>query len=67
MSPSRRRALVSGLVFVALGIMFLLEAVGVYEMAPSTLWPILLIALGFGVLSGIGGDDRRDDDTTQIR
>ena len=56
MSTSQRRAVASGLIFVALGGMFLLEALGVYEIAPSTLWPILLIALGIGVLSGVGGD-----------
>lgn len=54
MSPSQRRALVSGLVFIALGVLFLLESLGAYELAPSTLWPILFIVLGIGVLAGIG-------------
>ena len=57
MTTSQRRAIVSGLIFVGLGIMFLLEALEVYEIAPALLWPVLLIALGIGVLSGIGSDD----------
>lgn len=60
MKASKRRALVSGLVFIALGVLFLLEALGVYELSPSTLWPILFIVLGIGVLAGIGGD--RDEE-----
>lgn len=60
MTATRRRALISGLIFVALGIMFLLEALDVYEIPPATLWPVLLITLGIGVLSGIGGDAADD-------
>lgn len=55
MTAPQRRALISGLVFVALGVMFLLEALGLFELAPTTLWPLLLIALGIGVLAGVGG------------
>lgn len=65
MNAEQRRAVVSGIVFIALGVMFLLEALDVFELAPSTLWPILLITLGVGVLSGIGED--RDDDSTGFR
>ena len=42
---------------LTLGVMFLLEALDVYTLSPSLLWPVLLLALGIGVLSGIGGDD----------
>ncbi len=56
MRAARRRAAVGGIIFIALGIMFLLEALGLYTLAPSTLWPVLLLSLGIGVLAGIGGD-----------
>jgi hypothetical protein len=56
MSAGQRRAVVGGFIFVALGILFLLEALDLYTLAPATLWPVLLLALGIGVLAGIGGD-----------
>lgn len=55
MNAQQRRGLVTGLTFIALGVVFLLEALEVYELAPSTLWPLLLIALGATVLAGTGG------------
>lgn len=61
MTASQRRAVVSGLIFIALGIMFLLEALEVYEIPPATLWPVLLIALGIGVLAGIGGEETPEE------
>ncbi|MDJ0924015.1 MAG: DUF5668 domain-containing protein [Acidimicrobiia bacterium] len=57
MSKQQRRALVGGILFVLLGILFLLEALEVYELEPATLWPLLLVALGIAVLAGTGGDD----------
>ncbi len=57
MSASRRRGIIGGIIFTGLGIMFLLEALDVYTLAPSTLWPILLLSLGIGVLAGIGSDE----------
>lgn len=57
MSKQQRRALVSGLLFIILGVVFLLEALEVFELAPATLWPVLLVALGIGVIAGAGGDD----------
>ena len=62
MTAARRRGLVSGAIFTALGIMFLLEALDVYTLASSTLWPILLIALGVGVLAGIGDSTEKSAD-----
>ena len=57
MNKRRRRTLVSGLLFIVLGVVFLLEALEVFELAPATLWPLLLVALGIGVIAGTGGDD----------
>ena len=66
MTASRRRGVIGGLIFVGLGVMFLLESLDLYELAPSTLWPVLLVALGIGVLAGIGGDDE-DEESPGIR
>ncbi len=52
-----RGALVTGLVLIAYGVMFLLEAVGVYDLEPGQLWAILLIGLGVAVLFGGRGPD----------
>mgnify|MGYP001580399935 FL=1 len=60
MTRQQRRSLVSGILFVILGVVFLLEAFEVFELAPATLWPLLLVALGVAVLAGTG----RDDDPT---
>ena len=57
MTAATRRGLIGGLIFTALGVMFLLEALDVYTLAPSTLWPVLFLALGVGLLAGISGDD----------
>ena len=57
MNRQDRRALVAGLLFVVLGIVFLLEAVEVYELAPATLWPLLLVTLGIGIMAGTGHDE----------
>ena len=57
MSKEQRRAVVFGVLFVAIGVLFLLEALEVFQIAPATLWPILLVAIGIGVLAGTGGDD----------
>lgn len=65
MTSKQRRGVVSGLIFIALGVMFLLEALDVFQLSPSALWPLLLIALGIGVLSGVGGD--HDGGSNQIR
>jgi hypothetical protein len=53
----QRRSLVSGILFIALGVVFLLEALEVFELAPATLWPLLLVAIGIVVLAGTGKDD----------
>ena len=67
MTASRRRGIISGLVFLALGVMFLLEALDLYALNPSLLWPVLLLALGIGVLSGIGSNQEEDQQGPGIR
>lgn len=57
MTRQQRRALISGVLFTILGLVFLLEALEVFELAPATLWPLLLVALGIAVLAGTGRDD----------
>jgi len=46
-------AAIMGIVFVVLGIMFLLDDQGVIRLRPMLVIPILLIALGFGILAGV--------------
>jgi hypothetical protein len=48
---------VFGVLFVVIGVLFLLEALEVFEIAPATLWPLLLVAIGVGVLAGTGAND----------
>lgn len=62
MSAPIRKGLIGGLIFIALGVMFLLEAFDVYTLPPATLWPVLLISLGVGVLAGVGGSDNDSAD-----
>lgn len=57
MNKRQRRSLISGVLFIILGVIFLLEALEVFELAPATLWPLLLVALGVAVLAGTGKDD----------
>ena len=57
MKAQQRRSIVAGILFTVLGIVFLLEALDVYELAPTTLWPMLLVALGVGILAGTGTGD----------
>jgi len=63
MSASRRRGLVAGILFAALGVIFLLEALEVFTLQPATLWPLLFVVLGVAVLAGIG--DAGEDDSNQ--
>ena len=41
-----RAAAIAGLVFVGLGIVFLLEALNVFELRARYVWPVVLIAIG---------------------
>jgi hypothetical protein len=43
-------SLVAGLLFAALGVLFLLDAAGNLTAQPRWIWPILLIGLGIGGL-----------------
>ena len=52
--PDRRSfdptALGFGIFFLVAGGLFLLERLGVFELRAAVLWPVLLIALGLGLL-----------------
>ena len=55
-----RTAAIAGLVFVGLGIVFLLEALNVFELRARYVWPVVLIAIGAAILvSGIRSSRRR--------
>ncbi|HEX9410155.1 MAG TPA: DUF5668 domain-containing protein [Actinomycetota bacterium] len=55
-----RSALVAGLVFVVLGVVFLLEQLDVFDLRPGYVWPVVLIAIGAAILaSGIRSSRRR--------
>lgn len=43
-------ALGFGIFFVVVGVLFLLERLGVFELRAAVLWPVLLIALGVALL-----------------
>ena len=50
--PVDRMALVAGLVFIVVGSVFLLERLGIVEVSPSFVVPLVLVALGIGLLTG---------------
>jgi hypothetical protein len=47
-----RTALIAGLIFVVLGVVFLLEQLDVFDLRAAYVWPIVLIAVGVAVLLG---------------
>jgi ABC-type antimicrobial peptide transport system permease subunit len=47
-----RTALIGGLIFVVLGVVFLLEQLDVFELRAAYVWPVVLIAVGIAVLLG---------------
>ena len=49
---TNRAALVFGIVFIAAGVMFLLDRTGVFEFRLRVLAPVLLIVLGIAVVLG---------------
>jgi hypothetical protein len=52
--------MVTGLVFVALGVLFLLEALDVFDLRAAYVWPVVLIAIGGAILaSGLEASRRR--------
>lgn len=53
----RRSALVAGVLFIAAGVVFLLERLGVWDVSLRVLGPVLLITLGVAIVVG-GRSDR---------
>jgi len=53
-----RGAIISGLVFIAFGVLFLLDRLNVFTLRARFLWPIVLIALGVAVIAR-GSDSGR--------
>lgn len=55
---------VTGIVFALIGLLYLLEAFGVWTVRLDRLWPFLLIAIGATILLGGGvfHDDEDDQD-----
>src|ERR687892_2464418 len=51
-APRNRSALVTGVFFVVAGIVFLLEALDVWDLSLRVLGPVLLITLGVAVVLG---------------
>jgi hypothetical protein len=47
-----RTTLVAGLIFIVLGVVFLLEQLEVFELRAIYVWPVVLIAIGVAVLLG---------------
>ena len=50
-----RAALIAGLIFIALGTLYLLEEIGVIDVSSGFVVPVALIGLGIGLLLGRGG------------
>lgn len=51
---TNRRGALTGLVFVVIGVAFLLHEAGVLELRPRYLLPLLVILVGVWVLVGAG-------------
>ena len=59
MNGRRRRSTVWGLIFVALGVLFLLDQLDVIDLRAAYVLPTVLIVIGVAVLvAGMGARDR---------
>ncbi|TMK83993.1 MAG: hypothetical protein E6G44_10945 [Actinobacteria bacterium] len=54
-----RTAMAAGLLFVVLGVVFLLEQLNVFDLRAVYVWPVVLIVLGVAILaSGVAASRR---------
>lgn len=51
----------AGLVFIVVGVVFLLERLGVVSVSPSFVLPVILVAIGVGLLVGRRAQPPRAD------
>jgi hypothetical protein len=59
-----RTALVAGILFIALGVAFLLDALDVVSLKGAYVWPVALILIGVAVLwGGLTSSRRRGTDS----
>jgi uncharacterized membrane protein len=49
-------SLIAGVVFIVLGVLFLLERLNVLVVSSQYVWPIVLVALGIAII--VGGERR---------
>lgn len=57
MSAPRWSVVTGGLWMMVLGVLFLFHTIGVVELRPSILWPVLLIAWGTSLLAYAYADE----------
>jgi hypothetical protein len=58
---SHRGSMIAGIFFIIMGVVFLLDQLGVIDLRPGLVWPLLLIGFGVAVLAGAVGHTRRED------
>lgn len=60
--PIKGSRVVAGLLFIWLGVSFLLESLGVWSIDPVAVWPLLLMALGTSMLVGRANRQKVEED-----
>lgn len=60
--PIKASRVVAGILFIGLGVSFLLESLGAWSIDPVAVWPMLLIALGTSMLVGRANRAKVEED-----
>jgi uncharacterized membrane protein len=47
-------SLIAGIVFIVLGVLFLLERLGIVALSGRYVWPVVLVAIGVAIIFGGG-------------
>ncbi len=55
-----RLALISGIAFIVLGVVFAADALDWIDVSAQLVFPVVMIAIGFGVVLGARGQRRKD-------